>query len=67
SYNFSYYSIQTGNPGDIIQPGDYDGDYVADIGFYRPSTQSWKITFRGFETNFGGSNVIPTASMLKIE
>ncbi len=67
SYNFSYLSIQTGNPGDLIQPGDYDGDYVADIGFYRPSTQSWRITFRGFEINFGASNVIPTASMLKIE
>jgi hypothetical protein len=28
----------------ILQVGDYDGDFVADLGIYRPSTRAWWTT-----------------------
>jgi len=67
SYNLEYSSYQMGGAGDIPQPGDYNGDFVFELGFYRPATQNWGIMFRNPSTNFGGSNVVPTASMLRIE
>lgn len=32
-----------GLPGDIPQPGDYDGDGRVDMAVYRPSTGSWYV------------------------
>jgi hypothetical protein len=67
SYNLAYSSYLLGSAGDIPQPGDYDGDNVADLGFYRPSTQRWGLWFRTPGFIFGAPNIIPTASMLRIE
>jgi hypothetical protein len=67
SYNLGYSSYQMGISGDILQSGDYNGDSVFDIAFYRPSTQSWGVMFRTPSTVFGGSNIVPTASMLRTE
>ncbi len=67
SHDLTYSSYQMGSSGDIIQPGDYNGDSVFDIAFYRPSTQRWGVMFRNPSTNFGGSNVVPVSSMLRIE
>ncbi|HEY0461576.1 MAG TPA: VCBS repeat-containing protein [Pyrinomonadaceae bacterium] len=67
SSNLAYAAFQFGVSQDVPQPGDYDGDFVFDFGVYRPSSQSWHLTTRSEQTNFGASNVIPTASMLKIE
>jgi hypothetical protein len=67
SYNLGYSSYVLGSPGDILQPGDYNGDFVSDFAVYRPSTQSWGVWFRNPNFPFGGNNIIPTASMLRIE
>ena len=67
SYNLGYSSYLLGSPGDIVQPGDYNGDNVSDFAVYRPSSQRWGLWFRTPGINFGGNNIIPTASMLKIE
>ncbi|HEX8735882.1 MAG TPA: FG-GAP-like repeat-containing protein [Pyrinomonadaceae bacterium] len=34
-------SREYGMPGDIIAPGDYDGDYIQDLAVFRPSTGEW--------------------------
>ncbi|HEY0461575.1 MAG TPA: VCBS repeat-containing protein [Pyrinomonadaceae bacterium] len=67
SYNLGYAAFQFGSAGDIPQPGDYDGDFVFDLGVYRPANQSWYSTNSLYQTPFGASNVIPTASILRIE
>ena len=67
SLNLAYAGFQFGTSGDILQPGDYDGDFIFDLGVYRPSTQTWYSTNNNPAVTFGASNVIPTASMLRIE
>jgi hypothetical protein len=67
SYDLSYSAFNYGSPGDIFQPGDYDGDFVAEPAVYRPSNQSWRVFFQPNQVTFGASNVVPTASMLRIE
>lgn len=64
---FTYY--QFGVQGDMLQVGDYDGDFVADIGIYRPSTQTWWTTSNQFTaaTLFGGTDVIPTSSVVRTD
>lgn len=39
-----------GAPGDIPVTGDWNGDGVTEIGFYRPSTHTWYLDYSG---NFG--------------
>lgn len=50
-------------PGDIPQIGDWDGDFVADIGFYRPSNRMWGSTIRAGAI-FGADGAIPTSSII---
>lgn len=38
-------SFQWGLPGDVSVHGDFDGDGVADLAVYRPSTGTWWILF----------------------
>lgn len=58
---------QFGVTGDIVQVGDYDGDYVADIGIYRPSNKTWWITTFtfGVSQQYGVDGAIPTSSLVK--
>lgn len=67
SYNYDVASFSFGIAGDIFQPGDYNGDYVADVAAYRPSTQRWYLRSQTAPIAFGAVDVLPTASMLKVE
>ena len=67
SYDFSYAIYKFGIFQDIPQVGDFDGDFVADFAVYRPFAKLWFSSNSQYQTNFGGENVIPTSSVLKIE
>ncbi|MBV9211132.1 MAG: VCBS repeat-containing protein [Acidobacteria bacterium] len=44
--------IPFGRAGDVIVPGDYNGDGMTDVAVYQPSTNTW-FTSLDPETNFG--------------
>ncbi len=69
SYNFATAAFIFGSFGGsqiIPQPGDYNGDFVWDIGGYDPSIQSWRV-YGPYQIIFGATNAIPAASMVRIE
>ncbi len=72
SYNFATAAFIFGSFGSsqinpvIPQPGDYNGDFVFDIGGYDPSIQSWRV-YGPYQINYGANNAIPAASMVRIE
>ncbi|MBS1792613.1 MAG: VCBS repeat-containing protein [Acidobacteria bacterium] len=66
SYNYTTGAFNFGGATVIPQPGDYNGDFVADIGYYNPTDQTW-LTWGGSSLTFGGTNAVPTASVLRVE
>ena len=55
-----------GYPGNVPQIGDYDGDFIMDIGGYDPTTMQWGA-YTDFGGIFGAPGAIPTSSMIRIE
>ena len=59
------YTASAGLPGDIPVTGDFNGDTVSDVGFYRPSTGQWFADlnhtgqFTLFDTFGGGPGWVP--------
>ena len=51
-------SVQFGIPGDVIVPGDYNGDGSTDRAVYRPSTGIWFVQGQG-SVQFGIPGDIP--------
>ena len=67
SYNFATTAVTFGTTQAIPQPGDYNGDFVFDFGYYDPNTQIWSAYGPYGQQTFGGTNVVPTASILRVE
>jgi hypothetical protein len=66
SEDLSFFSVPFGQNGDIVAPGDYDGDGKFDITVFRPSQATWYIqrsTAGTLITQFGanGDRPIPNA------
>jgi len=38
-------TVQWGLPGDLPVTGDFDGDGIADLAIFRPSTATWFLVF----------------------
>lgn len=47
-----YDDVQFGASGDLIVPGDYDGDFKSDYAVFRPSTGTWYTSLNP-ATNYG--------------
>jgi hypothetical protein len=59
--------VQFGQPGDILTPGDYDGDGKFDTATFRPSNNTWNVSRSSngslFQQTFGASGDIPIPSV----
>jgi hypothetical protein len=44
SEDFSFYGFPFGATGDVVAPGDYDGDGKFDATVFRPSSATWFIS-----------------------
>jgi hypothetical protein len=44
SEDFSFYGFPFGTTGDVVAPGDYDGDGKFDVTVFRPSSATWFIS-----------------------
>ena len=54
------FTVQFGDPGDLPQPGDYNGDGTKDLAVYRPSTGQWFVRNQ-FAVQFGGPGYRPVS------
>ena len=51
-----------GEPGDVVVPGDFDGDGATDVAVYRPSSGTWHVWHAydaQFDTQFGDPGDVP--------
>lgn len=67
SYDMTPVYYTFGITGDIPQVSDYDGDLVSELVIYRPSNKTWWSTRSQFSLTFGDVNVVPTASIIRVE
>ena len=59
------HTTQWGLPGDILVPGDYDGDGNFDLAVWRPSDATWYVltaTYNIYVQSFGLTGDTPTPS-----
>jgi len=54
-----------GQAGDVITPGDFDGDGITDRAFWRPSTSTWNFQYSsggGAAVQILPGNIVPAAA-----
>jgi hypothetical protein len=65
SYNSQYGVFPFGSSLDILQPSDWDGNGIFDLGLFRTFSSSWYSSHTSVQVSFGDTGEIPASSLIK--